>query len=463
MIPVRGHDGCEVGILGLGSTGTTTAKALLLGGATPICWDDNNEVREKARDRGLLVSDLNQDQILSKIKTLIVSPGIPHLYPAPHPIILKAMKLGVSLDNDIGLFFRSLVTPSWESFEKRPKVICVTGSNGKSTTTAMIGHILKENNIDVELGGNFGNPALSLSPGKSGDVKILEISSFQAELAKFLQPDISVFINLSLDHSERHAGKGGYFAAKSRLFTLSVPEKCIIGVDEDEGLFLTNMVKEKDFDPLIRFSTKGPVNGHGWKIFLKKGFLTEWREERQIASLDLRSLQNVSGRHNHQNLCAAYGSARALGLAPKKIYQAVLSFPGLKHRSQIVAKKDNVTFVNDSKATNFESAKSALGSFENVRWIAGGQIKKGDKISLSNFKDRVKFTYLIGSEAVEFSKFLPENSFVICESLDVAVKTAFEDSDSGDTVLLSPACASFDQFQNFEDRGNKFIEIVLNL
>lgn len=461
MIPVRGYRDCFVGVLGLGLTGIATAKALESGGAYPLSWDDNLSARLEAEKAGVKTSDLNKEKVLLKISVLIVSPGIPHLYPSPHPIVLEALKNGIVIDNDISLFFRSFALESWSDFQSIPKVVCITGSNGKSTTTALLEHILSLNNIPVESGGNIGKAVLSLQPGVEREVKLLEISSYQAELARSLQPDLAIFLNFSADHSERHAGRGGYFAAKARLFTMGGPDRCIIGVDESEGLFLSNVIREEfiSAEPVIAFSVETVLKGLSWSIFLNKGFLVEWRNGKQVAAIDLREKTNFSGKHNYQNICAAYACCRSLGLAPKKIVAALDTFTGLPHRAQILGKKRGVLFVNDSKATNCVSASKSLDSFENIHWIVGGEEKDPGIEDLLPLNKNIKGIYLIGSSQRSFSKKLGPINHEKCHSLTRAVEAAFHNSNSGDTILLAPACSSFDQFRSFEERGQFFIKL----
>lgn len=465
MIPVRGYKGCYVGVLGLGRTGLATAEALKLGGAFPLSWDDEASKRESAVLAGIEIFNLNIENILNKITILIVSPGIPHLYPQPHQIVARALAKGIVVDNDISLFFRSFATEAWSEFQVMPKVICITGSNGKSTTTSLLTHLLSASSIPVEAGGNIGKASLSLTPGIDREIKVLEISSYQADLARTLQPDLAVFLNFSIDHFDRHGGRGGYFSAKSRLFTIGSPNKCIIGVDETEGLFLANVMREelKSAEPVILFSVKSALKGTNWNIFVNKGFLAEWRNGRQVASIDLRTKTNLLGKHNHQNICAAYACCRALGLSPKKIEQALETFSGLRHRSQILGKKKGVLFVNDSKATNSVSASKSLNSFENIHWIVGGQEKEKGIEDLMPVSKAVKGIYLIGSSEKSFSAKLGAIKHRKCQNLQKALKIAFSESIPGDTILLAPACASFDQFKSFEERGEKFIEFFKSI
>jgi UDP-N-acetylmuramoylalanine--D-glutamate ligase len=462
MIPVRGYEGHSVGVLGLGRSGLATARALQAGGAVPVCWDDNPTAQEQARAEGFLVADLHRDNNWAGITLLVTSPGIPHLYPAPHPVIKKAWQMGAVVDNDIGLFFRSYGTPEWEDFDITPRVVCVTGSNGKSTTTALINHILQAAGRNVQMGGNIGRGVLSLDPASDGQITVLELSSYQTELARSLSPDIAVFMNLSPDHLDRHGGLGGYFAAKSRLFSAGGPDRSIIGVDEVEGQFLASQLREAagTGDPVIRISSGQKLQDNSWSVFARKGFLAEWRKGRQVASLDLRSIRGLPGEHNHQNACAAYAVCRSIGLAPRLIEPHIASYPGLPHRCQIIAEKQGVLYVNDSKATNADAAEKAIKAFTNIRWIAGGQPKEGGIAALQPLFGRVTKAYLIGQAAEGFSSQLGDTDHEICGTLAQAVQRAGAEAQPNDVVLLAPACASFDQFTSFEARGDAFVNLV---
>ena len=465
MIPVRGYEDHKVAVLGLGRSGLTAARALRAGGALPILWDDNEAARISAQDEGFEIKDLTKDNNWQEIIALIVSPGIPHLYPNPHPVIAKAWDNGAVVDNDIGLFFRSYATPDWDRFDVMPKVVCITGSNGKSTTTALTAHILQHAGKRAQLAGNIGRGVLDLAPAEDGDIIVLELSSYQTELARGLAPDIAVFMNLSPDHLDRHSGLGGYFAAKRRLFIEGGPERSVIGVDENEGRYLANQIRQEhpSGDPVISISSTRKLSGEGWSVFARKGFLAEWRKGRQMASIDLRGIRSLPGAHNHQNACAAYAVCRSLGLAPKKIEEALASYPGLPHRCQVVAEKDGVLFVNDSKATNVDAAEQALKAFENIHWIVGGQAKDGGISSLAPLFDRVKCAYLIGEATTEFASQLGSTPQAQCETIENAVKAAVHSAQKGDVILLAPAAASFDQYPNFEKRGDAFVEAVKNL
>ncbi|WP_317057718.1 UDP-N-acetylmuramoyl-L-alanine--D-glutamate ligase [Roseovarius rhodophyticola] len=458
MIAVQGFKDQKVAVLGLGRSGLSAARALKAGGATPICWDDNPGAREAAHEEGFDVAPLGRASDYEGIAALIVSPGIPHLYPAPNKAVVAAQAAGVPVDNDIGLFFRSLATRDWDGFDTAPRVIAVTGSNGKSTTSALIHHVLTEAGRTAQLAGNIGRGVLDIDPPEDGGVVVLELSSYQTELARALTPDVAVFTNLSPDHLDRHGGFGGYFAAKRRLFAEGGPDRAIIGVDESEGRFLAGQLSEGPGDDrVIRVSVDGKLEGPGWSVFARKGFLSEYRKGRQAASVDLRPIKGLPGVHNHQNACAAFAACRALGLAPRVIEGAFHSFAGLPHRSQIVAEKDGVTFVNDSKATNVDAALMALLAFKNIRWICGGLAKEGGIAGLKPGLPNVTKAYVIGREADAFALQLGDTEAETCTTMARAVARAIEEAQPGDTVLLAPAAASFDQYDSFEKRGEDFI------
>lgn len=457
MIPVMGYQGRKVAVLGLGRSGLATAAALRAGGAEALLWDDSPESRAKAEAEGHVLTDLTRNGALEGVAVLVVSPGIPHLYPVPNKVIARALEVGIPVDNDIGLFFRSYATKVWDGFDQVPRVVAITGSNGKSTTTALIRHILDEAGRPVQMAGNIGRGVLDLDPAQSGEVVVLELSSYQTELARALTPDVAVFTNLSPDHLDRHNGMGGYFAAKRRLFAEGGPDRAVVGVDEVEGRYLANQLAEgPEDDRVIRVSSGSKLEGFGWSVFARKGFLAEWRKGRQVASIDLRDIKGLPGAHNHQNACAAYAACRTLGLSPREIEAALQSFAGLPHRSQLVAERGGVRFVNDSKATNVDSAAKALQAFGKIRWIAGGMGKEGGIAALGPVLGSVVKAYLIGHSAREFALQIGDLPHEICETMERAVARAAQEAEPGEVVLLAPAAASFDQYPNFEIRGEDF-------
>ncbi len=461
MIPVKGYNGLKVAVLGLGRSGLATAAALEAGGAEALLWDDSPEARAKAEAEGFTLTDLSRNTGLDGVACLVTSPGIPHLYPEPNRVIARAYELGIPVDNDIGLFFQSAAGTEWDEMETPPKIVAVTGSNGKSTTTALIHHILEAAGKPAQMAGNIGKGVLAIDPPVDGEVIVLELSSYQTELARALTPDVAVFTNLTPDHLDRHGGLGGYFAAKSRLFALGGPDRAVIGVDEAEGRFLAGQLAQgASDDRVIRVSSGQKLDGFGWSVFARKGFLTEWRKGRQVASVDLREVKGLPGAHNHQNACAAYAACRTLGLAPKLIEGALHSFAGLPHRSQLVGERAGVRFVNDSKATNVDSAAKALQAFPKIRWIAGGMGKDGGIAALKPVLGSVVKAYLIGHSARDFALQLGDTPHEICETMERAVARASEEADAGEVILLAPAAASFDQYPNFERRGEDFVARV---
>jgi UDP-N-acetylmuramoylalanine--D-glutamate ligase len=458
VIPLRAYAGQRVGVLGLGRSGLSAARALRAGGAEPVCWDDNEAARSTAAAEGFEIADLTRAREAASVVRLIVSPGIPHLYPEPHGAVVAAQAAGVPVDNDVGLFFAALGAGDLEDFDDEgpePKVIAVTGSNGKSTTTALIHHILKEAGRRTQMGGNIGRGVLDLDPPGPGEIVVIELSSYQTELARTLAPDVAVFINLSPDHLDRHGGLGGYFAAKRRLFELGAPERSVIGVDEPEGRYLAGTAEAP-----ITVSVETKLRGEGWSVFMNKAHLTEWRAGKQVAAIDMRAALALKGAHNHQNACAAYAACRAAGLGPRQIEGGLMSFPGLAHRMERIGEAGGVTYVNDSKATNADAAEKALQAYDRIRWIAGGRPKQGGIELLRPLFGRIAKAYLIGEAEAAFAATLAGTPHMRCGDLATAVAAARAEAEPGDVVLLSPACASFDQFENFERRGDAFRAMV---
>ena len=376
MISAHNVKNTSYAILGLGRSGLSVAKALKASGAKILCLDDNIDNLKIAKNLGFdctVPDKINWNEI----DVLLVSPGVSHHYPKPHIVVSAAIENGVAIDNDIGLFFRFVSSADWEKFESIPKIVAVTGSNGKSTTSALIHHILQFENRPSQLAGNIGKGVFDLEPLTDGETVILELSSYQTEVANSLTPDVAVFTNFTPDHLERHGGLGGYYAAKKRLFTSGCPDRSVIGVDEFEGRLLAQELADYLHDDrIIRVSSSSKITDLGWAVFANKGFLSEYRRGKQVASLDLRKCNALQGSHNHQNACAAYAAVRTLGIGPRSVEKALNSFTGLAHRSQLVTKISGVVFINDSKATNVDSAMKSLETFTKVRWICGGRAKR---------------------------------------------------------------------------------------
>lgn len=463
MIPVIGFEGQRVAVLGLGRSGLAAARSLRAGGAEAVCWDDGEAARARAEAEGFVIHDPLRGDEFAGVTCLVVSPGIPHLYPSPHRVIAAAYAAGVPVDNDVGLFFRSLGQGDWAFHDTPPRVVAVTGSNGKSTTSALIAHILDEAGVPCQLAGNIGRGVLDIEPPVDGEVVVLELSSYQTELARALTPDIAVFTNLSPDHLDRHGGIGGYFAAKRRLFAEGGPERAVIGVDEVEGRYLAGQLSEGPVDARVIRVSSGKAEGAGWVMSTRKGWLSETRKGRQAASIDLRDVAGLPGAHNHQNAACAYAVCRALGLAPRVVEAAFATFQGLPHRSQRIAEIGGVAYVNDSKATNVDAAVKALAAFKRIRWICGGLEKEGGMDALATATGAVVKAYVIGREAAAFALKLGAIEVDVCGDMATAVARAGAEAETGDTVLLAPAAASFDQYDSFEARGADFIAQVEKL
>jgi UDP-N-acetylmuramoylalanine--D-glutamate ligase len=458
MINLKNLRDKKIGVLGLEKTGLSVVKAVQEVGGLLICWDDDKGKRDNLEKNGITVGDLNDKNLIKELDLLVVSPGVPHLYPKPHPAIALANKLNVKVDNDIGLFFSSHIEEDYKTFNRPPKIIAITGSNGKSTATALAGHIFSRLFKDVEIGGNIGKPVLELSPPDEGSIRILELSSYQIELAKCLAPNIGAFINFSSDHLNRHGGLGGYFYAKARLFLENLIDMSVISIDTAEGLFLYQRLNNTE-NKIIAISTKVDLKGYLWGVGLKGYFITEWKKGRQVYSFDLRGLD-----HNflilRETLLVVYALARTLGIAPKNILSNCEGFKPLAHRNEKVDVIDGVTFVNDSKATNVDATSYALKIHKNVHLILGGQAKENNFDQLKFNIENVSRIYLIGEAAPLIAKSFVDHKIEQCDTLNKALDRAITNAKEGDTILFSPACASFDQYLNFEERGKHFISLV---
>lgn len=438
-----------VAVVGLGKSGTSAARALKAGGATVLCWDDGAEARARAEAEGLTVVEPSETAWAAVVK-VVWSPGIPHTHPTVHPAAALARRMGIPLVCDVDLLC-----------EARPDsfVVAVTGTNGKSTTTTLIAHILAHAGQPSAAGGNLGIPALDMPALDFRGTYVLELSSYQLELVPSLSASVAVWLNISPDHLDRHGGLDGYIAAKTRIFAgQKEPSTAIIGVDDLDSARVYEEISRSALGKVIPVRIGRPVPKG---VYVVDGILTDASEGRPREVCDLRPMTTLPGSHNWQNAACAYAAARARNVAPAKIVEAIRSFPGLPHRQQRIAEIEDVVFVNDSKATNADAAARALACYNNVLWIAGGRPKAGGIDSLEPLFDRIKHAFLIGEAAEAFAKTLDGKvPYTITGDLRSAVETADEIADVGDTVLLSPACASFDQFRNFEHRGDEFTRIV---
>lgn len=463
MIPIQEYAGRDVAVFGLGRTGLSAARALRAGGARVHAWDDNPDTRAKAEAEGLELSDINKMD-WQQFAALVLSPGVPLKYPKPHRVVDMARMTGVPVVGDMELFARAVQALPERA---RPKIIGITGTNGKSTTTALIGHILKQAGKDVRIGGNIGRGVLDLDALSALSVYVLELSSYQLDLVKSLKCDVSLFLNISPDHLERHGGMENYIEAKKRIFRNQGPgDTAVLGVDSLQMQSIALGLNNQDEGPTVvpisaEFALGRGVSAVGGRLF-------DSLTGRAVRVGDLRENMNLRGRHNHQNTAAAYAACRAIGLEPAQIIAGIETFPGLAHRMEHVRTIDGIHFINDSKATNADSAEQALKSFPKVRWIVGGQAKSGGVESLLPLMNRVSKAYLIGEASSSFERTLKGHvETVRAGTLNDAVQEAYLDArQSGEVeevILLSPACASFDQFRDFETRGDAFRALVESL
>ena len=461
MIPVRGFEGTTVAVFGLARTGLAAARALIAGRAKVALWDENPAARAAAEAEGLSLVDLaNADW--SDFAAIMLSPGVPLTHPAPHWTVEKARAEGVEIVGDIELFARTVnAAPE----HKRPKIVAITGTNGKSTTTALIGHLCAEAGRDVRIGGNIGYGVLGLEDMHGGAVYVLELSSYQLDLTSSLRSDVAVLLNISPDHLERHGGMEGYVAAKRRiLLNQGKGDTAVIGVDDPWGQQICTEITSANRRTIVPISASKAMSRG---VYALDGLLYDATGERAAEVADLKRARSLPGRHNWQNAAAAYAAAKGLGIDATEAAAHLMTFPGLAHRMETVGMLGRVRFVNDSKATNADAARQALQSYPKVYWIAGGQPKAGGIDSLSDLFGRVSKAYLVGEAAPAFAEVLKGKApAVVSGTIEQATAQAYADaaaSGQDAIVLLSPACASFDQFADFEERGEAFRAAVQRL
>ncbi|MDF1634568.1 UDP-N-acetylmuramoyl-L-alanine--D-glutamate ligase [Mycoplana sp. MJR14] len=456
MIPVTTLSNRNVALFGLGGSGLATAQALVEGGAVVTAWDDNPDSVEKAAAVGIPTGDLRRID-WSGIASFVLSPGVPLTHPKPHWSVDLARAAGVEIVGDVELFVR----------ERRAHApdcpfVAITGTNGKSTTTALVAHILKASGRDTQLGGNIGTAVLTLDPPKAGRFYVVECSSYQIDLSPTIDPTAGILLNLTPDHLDRHGTMQHYADIKERLVAGS--DTAIIAVDDSFTALIADRI-ERSGTKVVRVSRRQPLAdglfADGAHILMAQGGTS-----RPMA--DLSGIQTLRGGHNAQNAAAAIAACLAVGVSEDDIRAGLSTFPGLKHRMQPVGRKGDVVFVNDSKATNADAAAPALSSYDRIYWIAGGLPKEGGIASLSGFFPKIAKAYLIGEAAAAFAATLGDKvPYEISGTLERAVAHAAADA-AGDAsgpaaVMLSPACASFDQYKNFEVRGDAFVGHVAAL
>jgi UDP-N-acetylmuramoylalanine--D-glutamate ligase len=458
MIPVTIFAGRDVAVLGLGMSGLATLRALKAGGANVHAWDDQEAARQQAADAGFTVEDLSKAD-WSRFTALVLAPGTPLTHPMPHWSVTKAREAGVEVIGDIDLFFRER-----EKAGSPGKVVAITGTNGKSTTTALTAHLLSSAGRRVALGGNIGKAVLDLEPFTPDLTYVLELSSFQIDLSPSLKPDAAALLNITPDHLDRHGTLKDYARSKSRIFSQLGPDAtAVIGVDDESSRAIADSLKGP-------FAVKRIAVGHEVKtgVWVEDAVLHEMEDGEDLEQTNLAGIASLRGAHNWQNAAAAYALARSQELSAASVAEGLKSFAGLAHRTEQVARRGKVLFVNDSKATNADAAGKALASFNDIYWIIGGRPKEGGLAGLESFFPKIARAYLIGEAAEAFAQQLGEAvDHVHCGTLDRAVEAAAADADRSaakePVVLLSPACASYDQFDNFVKRGDAFRDLVMRL
>ena len=454
MIEARSFTGKQAAVFGMGMSGLAAARSLLAGGASVFAWDDGEKGRDAARKAGLPLCDLRSAD-WSAIDALVLAPGVPLTHPEPHWTVKLARAHGVEIIGDTEIFFRERQRAGAAS-----PVIAITGTNGKSTTTALTHHLLQSAGLDVVRGGNIGTAVLDLPPFKDGAHYVLEFSSYQLDLTPSIAPDAGVLLNITSDHLDRHGSLENYAAVKEKMFAHS-GQAAVIGADDSFCDAIAARAAARGLNTLrisARHAVETGIYAQGSELFEMAGGVAKNRA-------DLAGIGSLRGAHNAQNASAALTAARSLGLPWDTLAEGLRTFPGLAHRMEEIRRIRHVLFINDSKATNADAAERALSSFSNIYWIAGGKPKEGGIASLLPYLPRIRKAYLIGEAADAFSKMLGSAVPVaLSETLDRAVADASADalaSTAGEAVvLLSPACASFDQFPNFEVRGSVFRSLV---
>ncbi len=441
----------KIAVFGLARSGLALIDALVAGGAEVLAWDDNAASVARGRENGLPIADLTSTDF-AQLDALVLSPGVPLTHPAPHWAVAKATAGGVEVIGDTEVFMRQIAGSG-------ARTVCITGTNGKSTTTALAGHVLRSAGYAAHIGGNIGKAVFLLPPPDEKTVYVLELSSYQIDLMPGLKPDVGILMNLTPDHLDRHGTMANYAAVKARMFARQDSgDTAVISIDD---AWCREIAAQVTAPKLVAMSVETALDNG---VSAADGVIC--RDGRSI--VDLAGIINLRGRHNWQNACAAYAAARAIGADDAAIARGMQSFPGLAHRMEVIGRRGNVVFINDSKATNADAAGHALAAFERVYWIAGGRAKFGGIEQLAPLFKHIAGAYLIGEAARDFASTLGDKVPVyMCDTIDKAVARAGDDASRDDAdevaVMLSPACASFDQFADFEIRGDAFRAAVMGL
>jgi UDP-N-acetylmuramoylalanine--D-glutamate ligase len=456
MIPVTVFASRKVAIFGLGKSGLLSAAALIKGGSEVVVFDDSEKMLADAKSAGLTVANLKEID-WSSIAALVLAPGVPLTHPEPHWTVELARKASVEVIGDIELFCRERA----KSATKCP-LIAITGTNGKSTTTALTAYLVDSAGYDAQMGGNIGVPVLALEPFADKRVYVLEVSSYQIDLAPSLRATVGILLNVTEDHLDRHGTMENYVAVKA-LLPARIEEggTAVIAVDDAWTRSTADRIEHAG-RKVVRVSTTGLLR-HGY--YADGSRIVRAEGGKTYPAAQLAGIGSLRGLHNAQNAACAIAACAAIGIDLATIQKGLVSFPGLAHRMQQVGRKGAILYVNDSKATNADSAAKALGSFHDIFWIAGGKPKTGGITSLAEFFPRIHKAYLIGEAAQDFAATLDRKvPYEVVSVMRKAVEAATRDAEASGikepVVLLSPACASFDQYPNFEIRGKAFTELV---
>ncbi len=441
-----------VAVFGLGNSGLSTAKCLLEGGAKVIAWDDNDDRRNAAQKLGASVT-MFTEAVMKEAVALVLSPGVPLTHPEPHPVVEMATAAGVSIIGDVEIFLKE---------RRGGRVVGITGTNGKSTTTALIHHMFAHAGRSVAMGGNIGTPVMDLPELSDDGIYVLELSSYQLDLTPSWQADAAVLLNITPDHLDRHGDMAGYAAVKKKVFQHQQDGSFAV-LNADDALctqIARDIASEAEAQQILISTKQRLSNG----VSVLNGLLEDASSPNHIWQTDISDIETLRGQHNWQNAAAAVAVCRAMGLSDHEIASGLNSFGGLAHRMEFITEKDGVKYINDSKATNADAAEKSLSAYDNIYWIVGGRGKAGGIAPLAPLFERVTHAYLIGEDASNFALTLEgQVPYTVCGTLDKAVAdaSAAATSNAPATVLLAPAAASFDQFPSFEARGDRFRELVL--
>jgi UDP-N-acetylmuramoylalanine--D-glutamate ligase len=457
VTPLTSFKDKQVAVFGLGTSGLVSAQALIAGGAKVVTSDDSVAGQDKARALGIAVEDFH-DADFGRFSSLVLAPGVPLTHPKPHWIVEKARAAGLEIIGDIELFCRER-----KAIAPRSLFIAITGTNGKSTTTALVAHLFKCFGFEVAVGGNIGTPILALPPPGNNLVHVIECSSYQIDLAPSLNPWVGVLLNITPDHLDRHGTMENYAAIKARL--VQKADLAVIAIDGDYTLKIAeDLQRAKRPGTTISITRPGIEEG----LVLMGTKLVRKVQGRALPIADLAGIASLRGTHNGQNALAGVAALGSYGYDTEKLGEALRSFPGLAHRMEDLGLKGKVLFINDSKATNADAAEKALLCFDKVFWILGGRQKEGGIEPLRGFFPKITKGYLIGEASEAFAKTIGEAFPVeFCGALEKAVAKAYAEASQSPLekpiVLLSPACASFDQYPDFEKRGDHFRALVAAL